>query len=156
MIRCRIMTTKCIRHLWLTQKGLLQRRPFCCYVCTQSNAMARFSSNLRYAAAGIKQFFTTERNGKIQLVIGLLVIAAGCWWHISRVEWCLVLGCIGLVLGLEMLNSAIEKLCDHVTKELHPAIKTIKDMSAGAVLWAAICAAIIGVLVFYKYVIALL
>lgn len=114
--------------------------------------MPGFVTNLRHALAGLKQFFSTEQNGIIQLFIAIAAVAAGMFFKISATEWCLVLGCIALVLSLEMLNTAIEKLCNHVTPDFHPAIKIIKDISAGAVLWSAVCAAIIGVIVFYKYV----
>ncbi|RFM28844.1 diacylglycerol kinase family protein [Deminuibacter soli] len=117
--------------------------------------MPSFATNVRHALDGIKVFLATEKNGKIQTVIALLVVAAGCWFHISAAEWCLVLFCMGLVISMEMVNTAIEKLCNHVTPIQHPSIKTIKDISAGAVLFAAIIAAITGSIIFYKYVIAL-
>jgi Diacylglycerol kinase len=59
-----------------------------------------------------------------------------------------VLFCIGLVISLEMINSAIERYCDLVTTDFHPGIKVIKDVAAGAVLVASITSLIIGLIIF--------
>lgn len=59
-----------------------------------------------------------------------------------------VLLCIGLVMALEMVNAAIEKLCDRLHPDKHTDIKLVKDMAAGAVLWAAIISAIVGLIIF--------
>ena len=59
-----------------------------------------------------------------------------------------------IVLALEGLNTAIEKLCDEVTTKRKKSIMIIKDVAAGAVLIAAIGAAIVGVLIFWKYITA--
>jgi diacylglycerol kinase len=57
-----------------------------------------------------------------------------------------------MVFITEMLNTAIEFLCDHVSPEIHPAIKKVKDLAAAAVLFAAIAAVCIGCVVFWKYI----
>jgi diacylglycerol kinase len=76
------------------------------------------------------------------------VVAAAFWLGINTVEWLAVLLCIGLVLGLEMVNTAIEKLADHLHPQEHKHIGLVKDVAAGAVLWAAALSAVVGVLVF--------
>ena len=114
--------------------------------------MPNFLHNVRFALKGWATFFAGERNGKIQLVVALLAVCAGFVLRISALEWCMVLGCIALVLSLEMINTAIEKVCNLVSKDFHPVIKQVKDISAGAVLWASVCAAITGVLIFGKYI----
>jgi diacylglycerol kinase len=114
--------------------------------------MAGLLHSVKYALSGVRAFFTTERNGRIQGIIALLVIVIGVVFHISKTEWIWVILCIIAVLGLEMANSAIEKLCDLVSAEYNPAIKLVKDISAGAVLLAAVGAAIIGSLIFWPYI----
>jgi diacylglycerol kinase len=111
----------------------------------------RFLKSVKYAAAGIRCFFITEQNGRIQGVIALLVIAAGIILKITPQHWIIILECIALVLCLEMINSAIEKVCNLISTEYNPTIKVIKDMSAGAVLLAVIIVSIIGCLVFLPY-----
>lgn len=110
--------------------------------------MKKFSNAVLFAWQGINQFFSRDRNGKIQLVIGLTAIILGFTVSLSSIQWILVLFCIGLVISLEMINSAIEKYCDLVTTNFHPGIKIIKDVAAGAVLVASITSLIIGLIIF--------
>ncbi|HEU5167398.1 MAG TPA: diacylglycerol kinase family protein [Chitinophagaceae bacterium] len=110
--------------------------------------MKKFSNAVLFAWQGINQFFSRDRNGKIQLVIGLTAIILGFTVSLSSFQWILVLFCIGLVISLEMINSAIEKYCDLVTTNFHPGIKIIKDVAAGAVLVASITSLIIGLIIF--------
>jgi diacylglycerol kinase len=117
--------------------------------------MVYFLRSLRFAAHGIYHFFRRERNGQIQGVIALLVVAVGAILGVSRLEWIALLVCTGLVIGLEMLNSAIERVCNLHTTEFHPGIKIIKDVAAAAVLWSAIVSAVVGLIVFVPYLIAL-
>lgn len=118
--------------------------------------MRYFLRSLQFAANGIYGFFRRERNGQIQGVIALLVIVAGIVLAITRMEWIMLLLCIALVISLEMLNSALERICNLHTTEFHPAIKIIKDVAAAAVLWAALAALVIGVLIFLPHVLLLL
>lgn len=110
---------------------------------------------IRYAVTGIKVFVKTERNGQIQLGISVLVILLGFILKIERTEWIAILFCIMLVIGFEMINTAIENLCNLVHSDYHPRIKIIKDLSAGAVLMAAILSAIIGTVIFFPRIMTL-
>ena len=109
-----------------------------------------------YAFKGLQSFFFRERNGKIQLFVGFATVAVAFILHISPFEWITLLLCIGLVLSLEMLNSAIEKLCDLVHKEFHPVIKIVKDVSAASVLWSSIISVAIACIIFIPKIITLL
>ncbi|HEX8332726.1 MAG TPA: diacylglycerol kinase family protein [Segetibacter sp.] len=113
--------------------------------------MANFLRHIGYASEGIIYFFKNERNGRIQAVFAVLTIGAGFYFTISKIEWCIVLGSIGLVISLELVNTAIERMCEMLSKEYHPMIKIIKDVAAGAVWWFAIFAAIIGIVIFAPY-----
>ena len=97
---------------------------------------------------GIKFFFMNERNGKIQATMAAAVLFAGLYAHLSAIEWIIVLLCICAVLVLEMINSTIEHLCNMIHSEYHPVIKIIKDIAAGAVLFASIISVIIGLIIF--------
>ena len=114
--------------------------------------MSNLVDNIGYATSGILYFFKTERNGRIQAVIALIVIAAGLYFHIATVEWCIILGAIALIISLEMVNTAIERVCGMLSKEYHPLVKIIKDVAAGAVWWAALFAALIGALIFIPHI----
>jgi diacylglycerol kinase len=100
------------------------------------------------AFAGMAYFFVNDRNGKIHLAISAMVIVASITLQVSAIEWMIVLLCIALVIGLEMLNSALEKLCDLLEPNYHPTIKVIKDVCAAAVVLAAIISVIIGIIIF--------
>ena len=117
--------------------------------------MRYFFRSLGYAASGIYQFFRRERNGQIQGMIALLVIIAGFFFNVTKIEWVSLLVCTALVVSLEMLNSAIERICNMYTTEFHPAIKIIKDVAAAAVLWSAVLSLVIGLLIFVPYLIRL-
>ena len=110
--------------------------------------MKTFIKSILFAFQGIKQFFSRDRNGKIQTVIGITAIVLGFTVSLSSFQWLLVLFCIGLVISLEMINSAIEKYCDLVTTDFHPGIKIIKDVAAGAVLVASLTSLVIGLIIF--------
>ena len=89
-----------------------------------------------------------ERNFQIHTAAALLVVVFGLLLHISAVEWCISLTLFGLVMGLELVNTAVEAVVDLVTEEYKPLAKKAKDTAAGAVLIAAIMAAIAGLIIF--------
>lgn len=107
-----------------------------------------FISACANAAAGICSFFTTERNARIHLAMAILTITAAIVLKLSGIQWVAVLCCIALVMGAEMMNSAVEKLCDLVHSDYHPVIKTIKDVAAGAVLLAALISVVVALIIF--------
>lgn len=118
--------------------------------------MLYFIRSLRFAVNGIYLFFRRERNGQIQAVLAAVAVAAGLFFGITRTEWLALLLCTGLVISLEMLNSAIERVCNMYTTDYHPGIKIIKDVAAGAVLWSALVALVVGLLIFIPHVLRLL
>lgn len=107
-----------------------------------------FYKSFGHAFSGLFEAIKEERNMKIHLFIAALVLVAGVFFQISRGEWVICFLCFGLVFGLEMVNTAIEKVVDLVTDTYHPLAKQAKDMAAGAVLIAALMAAAAGLLIF--------
>jgi diacylglycerol kinase len=89
------------------------------------------------------------RNFRVMLAVTAAVIIAGYFLKISSMEWCLVSLSIGLVLGLELFNTAGEKLVDILSPNHDPRYGMVKDLLAGAVLLAAVCAAVVGALIFW-------
>ena len=92
-----------------------------------------------------------ESSIKVQLFCALVVTVLGFYFEISAVEWCIQLLAIGLVLAVEGLNTAIEKIADFIHPDYHEKIGVIKDVSAGAVTFAAISAGIIGLIIYIPY-----
>ena len=117
--------------------------------------MAKFFKSFVYAIQGIRASGREQRNLKVQGFIALLTVGAGLYFDITAVEWCVMLLTIGLVMGMEMMNSAVEGLVDLVTRDYHPLAGKVKDIAAGAVLFVSTVAVIIGVIIFKKYVLPL-
>jgi len=107
-----------------------------------------FLNAVTNALNGIFFFFKKERNAKIQLCIALFVLLMSYYFKLDKSEWIIVCLCIAMVIGLEMINSAIEKLCNAIHPEIHPLIKQTKDIAAGAVLWMCIISGVIGAIIF--------
>ncbi len=118
----------------------------------QPSLITSFSHALR----GIHTFFLTDRNGRIHLAVAVWVSIAGVYFEVTVTEWIALLLCFALVIGFEMLNHALEDVCDTIHAAHHPLIKTAKDVAAAAVLWSSFIALLIGLLIFYPKISALL
>jgi len=101
-----------------------------------------------FAWNGLVIMLRNERNFRIQVIAALIVVMAGYIFKLTKAEWLFIVSVSGMVLVAEMINTTIEKTIDYVKPEHHPTAKLIKDVAAGAVLLAAITAAIIGVIIF--------
>jgi diacylglycerol kinase len=101
-----------------------------------------------YAGNGIGYCFKQELNFRIHLLVTIAVVVTGIFFSISTTEWLFVTSCCSLVLSLELLNTALEKICDAVTKDINPLIKIIKDTAAGAVFVSAMGSAVMGIIIF--------
>ena len=105
--------------------------------------------SFRFAIQGLKELFRTQANAQIHLAATVLVVGAGLYFGISRLEWVAVVLCIALVIGSEALNTAVENLTDLVSPEHHPLAGKAKDVAAAAVLLAAIAAILVAALIFF-------
>lgn len=92
-----------------------------------------FLKRLGFAWAGLRTGLR-EKSFRTQLACGALAFVALCVLRPAPVWWALVGVMIALVLAAELINTALERLCDHLHPEEHPNIKAVKDLSAGAVL----------------------
>lgn len=107
----------------------------------------RFKS-VKYAFVGAVKLITTEHSVMVQSALGVLMVIAGFYYKISHEEWLVQTLAIGLVLGVEGLNTAIEKMADFIHPNYHEKIGFIKDISAGAVFLAATTAIAIGCIIY--------
>lgn len=113
--------------------------------------MKEFFKSFVYAVNGIRASFRDQRTLKVQSIIALITVGAGFYFEITPSEWGLILLSIAAVIGLEMINAALESLVDLVTTERKPLAGKVKDVAAGAVLFASVIALILGVIIFRKY-----
>lgn len=116
------------------------------------NPLTRFLKSFEYAWRGIVYTVTTQPNFRRHVVVALITLLAGWYYDLSNTEWCLVLLCIGIVWTAELLNTSIEHLTDIVSPDYNELIGKVKDIAAGAVLFAAIAAGIVGLLIFLPYI----
>lgn len=104
--------------------------------------------SIGFAVKGAYKLITTEHSVMVQSSLAVLLIIAGFVLHISREEWMMQILAFGLVLAIESLNTAVEKIADFVHPEFHNKIGFIKDISAGAVMFAALAAIAVGLLIY--------
>ena len=109
-----------------------------------------FIQSLGFAFNGLKAV-SKERHFKWHLVSTFLVFALGFYCHVKPSEWTILLICIGMVLGFETMNTAIEKTVDRISTDRHPLSGQIKDISAAAVVIVSIVSAIIACIIFGPY-----
>lgn len=111
--------------------------------------------SLKFALLGAYKLITTEHSIMVQVSLGILMSIAGYYFEISKTEWLFQTLAIGLVLSIEGLNTAVEKIADFIHPEFHSRIGFIKDIAAGAVFFAAITALIIGAIIYIPIIRAL-
>jgi len=104
--------------------------------------------SIGFALKGAYKLITTEHSIMVQFSIAILLVIAGFYFHISREEWMIQTLAFGLVLGIESLNTAVEKIADFIHPEFHDRIGFIKDIAAGAVMFAATAAIVVGLLIY--------
>ena len=104
--------------------------------------------SFKHAFNGLRILLKEEHNARIHLIAAICVLIAGYVFQVSNYEWIALIFAIGLVFGLELINSSIENMADFVSPEKHDKIKKIKDLSAAAVLLGTVTALIIGLIIF--------
>ena len=101
-----------------------------------------------FAFKGAIKLITTEHSVMVQFSLVIIMIIAGFYFDIDRYEWMMQIMAFGLVLGIESLNTAVEKIADFIHPEFHDRIGFIKDIAAGAVMFAATAAIVVGFLIY--------
>ncbi len=99
------------------------------------------------AFQGIWYTIVNERNMKIHLVIGAIVILLSLWVRVSKIEFTILCLTIAMVICFELINTAVEVVVNIIVDVYHPKAKIIKDVSAGAVFVSAIFSLVIGLLI---------
>lgn len=109
-----------------------------------------------YASKGIQKVFGSEPNMRIHITMAILVTICGFSFSISHTEWMFCVLSFGLVIGAEMINTAIENIVDLVSPEKNKLAGYAKDIAAGAVLICAIASVIVGLIIFVPKVLSLI
>ena len=101
-----------------------------------------------FAVKGAIKLITTEHSVMVQSSLAVIMIIAGFYFEIDKYEWMFQIFAFGLVLSIEGLNTAIEKVADFIHPDYHERIGFIKDIAAGAVFFAALTAITIGLFIY--------
>jgi diacylglycerol kinase len=122
----------------------------------KQKGIKKFFLSFTYAIKGLKYAYRNEQNLAFDIGMSILVVIAGFLFKVSISEWALLALTIGIVLSLELINTAIEAVVDLVTEDYHPLAKVAKDTSAAAVFICAIASVIVGLIIFLPKIINLI
>ena len=104
--------------------------------------------SFKFAFYGAYKLITTEHSIMVQFFIGVVMTIVGFLTHITTTEWLFQTLAIGLVMSMEGINTAVEKIADFIHPNFHERIGFIKDIAAGAVFFAALTAVAIGLIIY--------
>lgn len=113
--------------------------------------MNKLVISFKWAMNGIHTVWQEEVNFRTESAIAIVVLADAVYLGFSKLEWIIIIGCIGAVLSAEIVNTAVEDLCNKIEPNTDPIIGKIKDTMGGFVLVICASSSIIGLLVFSNY-----
>lgn len=114
--------------------------------------LKRLGKSFTYAFRGFFKTFKEEQNLQVQSIIAIIIIVIGFILEIKSLEWCLIIFVIGLVVLMELANSAVERIADVLKPRIHNYVKEIKDIMAAAVMLSAFLAIVVGLIIFIPYI----
>jgi diacylglycerol kinase (ATP) len=117
---------------------------------TKESFLVNRIKSVGYAFKGMLHLLKNESSIKVQFCIALLMIGLGFYFKISTLEWILQTFAISLVMSIEGVNTAIEKIADFIHPEHHTKIGIIKDIAAGAVFIASFSAITVGCIIYFQ------
>lgn len=114
--------------------------------------MRRFGRSILHAIKGIFYTFRQERNFQMELTAAGVVLLLMLWLPLSHLENMLLILTIVMVLALELVNTAVERIMDILKPRVHPYARVVKDVMAGAVFVVSLGACVLGAMIFLPYV----
>ena len=111
-------------------------------------SLKKRSKSALYALNGLRVLFLEEHNSRIHIAIVIVVVTGGFLLKISNTEWLVICIVIALVFSLEIINSAIENICDYISPQWSEVIKKVKDLAAAAVFVSSVISVICGAIIF--------
>lgn len=122
----------------------------------RQKGIKKFLNSFTYPIKGLKYAYRNEQNLAVDVGIALIVLIVGIIFKLNVTEWAIISLTVALVIGFELVNTAIEAVVDLVTEEYHPLAKVAKDTAAAAVFIMAIAAIIIGLIIFLPKIILII
>lgn len=117
--------------------------------------MSRLINSFKYAGQGLKHCIKKEKNFQLHCIVTVLAIVFGFLFNVSAAEWIVIVLSIGMVLAFELMNTAVEQVCNMVQPGFSPMVKIIKDVSAAAVFVVALMAVVCGAIIFIPKIFSL-
>ncbi len=111
----------------------------------------RLFKSFHYALKGLVKTFKEEQNLRIQSIAALTVMLLAWFFQVNRLEWCLLILVVSLVILAEIINSAVERVTDVLKPRINSYVKEIKDIMAAAVMLASLTAVIVGIIILGPY-----
>jgi diacylglycerol kinase len=130
--------------IWRKKSSLLVKKNSQCY----HQDMLKHTISFQNAFQGIWTAITTQANIRIHFLVASIIIGFSVYFEVTHTELLILILTIGMVMIAEMINTAIEFVCNAITLDHNEYIKYAKDISAGAVLMSAIFAALVGLIIF--------
>ncbi|NLA33581.1 MAG: diacylglycerol kinase [Tenericutes bacterium] len=116
----------------------------------------RFFKSFKYSIEGLDYAYKNEQSMFIHFIAILLVTLTGFFLKINTIEWLFCICMFGIIMGAELLNTAIEAVVDMVMPDIHPLAKIAKDTASAAVFVLSIMTAIVGLIIFLPKIFNLL
>lgn len=111
--------------------------------------MTKFVKSFGWALQGLRSVWREEQNFKIETALAALAVIGGFYFDFAAWQWIFLVLIIGWVLMGEIVNTAIEDICNKIQPDQDPIIGKIKDTMAGYVLVSSIAAAVAGIILFF-------
>ncbi|MCK5416311.1 diacylglycerol kinase family protein [Candidatus Parcubacteria bacterium] len=115
----------------------------------------RLLKSFKYAFRGLYKVLREEQNLRVQFFIAFIILLFAWYFHINSVELALLIFVISLVILMEIINSAVERISDILKPRINNYVKEIKDIMAAAVMFASVTAIVVGIIIFFPYIKAL-
>ena len=109
----------------------------------------RILNSFKHATEGVMDAFRSQKHMRVHFAIIVVLAVLSCFFHLEPAEVAILIVCIALVLVAELMNTAVESTINLMVQTYHPGAKFAKDVAAGAVLIAALNAAVVGFYIFF-------
>lgn len=116
----------------------------------------RFLKSFKYSMQGLKYAYTNEQSMFIHSIVTILAVIMGFVFKISNLEWIITIFLLSTTASLELLNTAIEAVCDTVTTEYNPLVKIAKDTGSAAVFLTSMVGLIASLIIYIPKIMELL
>jgi len=112
----------------------------------------RLVRSFHYAFRGVITLLTDQQNARIHATATILIGIFAYIFDVTRIEAAVLFMAVIMVFAMEIMNTAIEKVCDLIDQKHNPQIRYIKDGMAGAVLIASVIAVVVAVFIFLPHI----